>query len=98
MGTDRLHLNPVVQLLSAVIGRSQYLKSAADIGHGMDLIEDLQSDSQLSNDLHGSVALAFHGLLLANSGQLGGPHKDWFSFLGTTYGLHDTLNKEKCLS
>jgi len=50
-----------------VIGRGRHLKSPADVGHCLALVEELLSGAQLADDVFGSVALAFRG---ASPGQV----------------------------
>ena len=67
MASGRLRQHAAVKLLPAVIGRGRHLKSPADVGHALALIEELLSGAQLADDLLGSVALGFHG---ASPGQV----------------------------
>lgn len=82
MGSARLRLHPAKELLAAVIGRSRFLKGAANISDRLALVKELLSAEQLADILLGVWRLRFMGLLLAKSGRLGSSHKYWLSFWG----------------
>ena len=61
MGSDRLRLNPAVELLPTAVGRLGDLNGAADIGDGLGLGDQLLSSSQFADDLLLCVADSLHG-------------------------------------
>jgi hypothetical protein len=62
----------------------RHLKGPGDVGHGLALIEELLSGAQPSDDLLGSVTLAFHGASPRQVWPVGKLSQELVQFPGST--------------